>query len=43
MAKLTNNEGLALKYYKEIKKDFSDSRSTKDIDKFINELSSTEK
>ena len=43
MAKLTNNEGLALKYYNEIKKDFSNSRSIKDIDKFINELSSTEK
>ena len=40
MAKLINNRELALKYYMEIKNDFPESRSLKDIDKFINELSS---
>ena len=39
MAKLINNRELALKYYMEIKNDFPESRSLKDIDKYINELS----
>ena len=38
-AKILNKNNLALEYYKEIKNDFPNSRSTKDIDKYINELS----
>ena len=38
-AKKLNNKSLALKYYQEIKNDFPNSKSVKDIDKYINEVS----
>ena len=38
-AKILNNKSLAFDYYQEIKNNFPKSRSVKDIDKYINELS----
>tara|TARA_S200000501_G_C20865626_1_gene761818 strand:- start:3821 stop:4594 length:774 start_codon:yes stop_codon:yes gene_type:complete len=38
-AKALKNNNLALKYYLEIKNDFPNANSAKDIDKYINELS----
>ena len=38
-AKILNNKTLAFDYYQEIKNSFPKSRSVKDIDKYINELS----